>query len=82
MRSSFHLLDCYENYDIGENNGILFLTELMELTVKFMMELMESRTKSLWAELMMEVRLVCGQQFHQKTASGVFPHTNVIISQA
>ena len=60
----------------------IFLMKLVELTVKFMMKLMESRTKSLWAELMMEVRLEGGQQFHQKTASGLFPHTNVIISKA
>ena len=61
---------------------MIILIKLMELTVKFMMELMESRTQSLWAELMMEVRLVRGQQFHQKTAWGLFPHTNVIITKA
>ena len=81
MRSSFHLLDRYENDDVIVSEDI-FLMKSMELTVKFMMELMESRTKSLWAELMMEVRLVGGEQFHQKTASGLVPHTNVIISQA
>ena len=54
MRSSFHLLDRYENDDVIVSEDI-FLMKSMELTVKFMMELMESRTKSLWAELMMEV---------------------------